>query len=46
MSLLRIIGMVIGITAIVLAWEWFGWKLSLVIILAIYGNNLEQLKNK
>jgi len=42
MKLINIIGMVIGITAIVLGWIWFGWKLPLVIFLALMGNNMER----
>jgi hypothetical protein len=42
MKKLRFIGMGIGIIAMILGWIWFGWKLSLVILLAIWGNNLEK----
>ncbi len=46
MKVLNIIGMVIGITAMALAWIWFGWKLSLVIFLALMGNNFERSDRK
>jgi len=39
---LRITGMIIGIIAMVLAWIWFGWKLVVVIMLAMTGNNIER----
>lgn len=42
MKALNIIGMVVGITAMALGWIWFGWKLSLVIFLALMGNNFER----
>lgn len=41
-TVLQIIGAVAVITAIVLAWIWFGWKLPLVLFLALLGNNLQQ----
>jgi len=41
----RIIGMIIGITAMVLAIVWYDWKLALVIFLALTGNNFGQSKN-
>jgi len=36
------IGIIISITATVLAVVWFGWKLAVVIFLALLGNNLER----
>lgn len=41
-TILQIIGAVAGITALALAWIWFGWKLPLVLFLALLGNNLQQ----
>jgi hypothetical protein len=38
----QLLGMVISTVAAALAWLWFDWKLSLVIMLALWGNNLEQ----
>jgi len=43
---LQIFGMLVGILAIGLGVYWFDWKLSLVIFLAIYGNNLERSSRK
>ncbi len=39
MKVIKIIGMVVGIAAMVLGWICFDWKLSLVIFLALMGNN-------
>ena len=41
---ITLIGAVIGFTAMGLGWYWFSWKLSLVIFLAIMGNNMERAK--
>lgn len=46
MKTLRIAGMLLGIAAMVLGWIWFGWELSLVIFLAIMGNNMERSERK
>jgi len=40
----NIIGMVIGVLSMALGLVWFDWKLSLVIFLAIIGNNMERKK--
>ncbi len=42
MKTINTIGMVLGIMSIILAWVWFGWKLPLVILMAIAGNNMER----
>jgi len=39
---LKLIGIGIGIVAIGLGCIWFSWKLPLVIILAMWGNNIER----
>ena len=44
MKYIRALGTILGITALVLAWIWFGWKLSIVIFLALWANNMEQKK--
>jgi len=41
MKKVKILGVIIGATAMILAWIFFGWKLVLIIILALWGNNLE-----
>ncbi len=38
----QLIGMFIGIVAMGLAWVIYDWKLMLILILALWGNNLEQ----
>ena len=42
MKVVNYIGMAVVITAMALGWIWFGWKLSLVIFLALAGNNMER----
>lgn len=37
-----IYGAIISLTAYSLAWAFFGWKLPLIILLAIWGNNIER----
>lgn len=37
------IGGIIGGISFALAWHWFGWHLSLIIFLALLGNNLSML---
>lgn len=39
---MKYVALIVLITAMVLAWTWFGWKLALVIFLGLFGNNLEQ----
>ncbi len=39
---LNIVGTLLIIAALVLSWIWFDWKLSLIIFLALMGNNLER----
>jgi len=42
-----IFGAVIGILGCVLCYVWYGWKLTLVIFLIIWSNNIGQrLSNK
>lgn len=42
MTKLNLLGLITGITAMALGWYWYDWKLSLVIFLAIMGNNMER----
>lgn len=42
MKTVNYIGMALLITAMSLGWIWFDWKLSLVIFLALSGNNMER----
>ena len=44
MKKINYLGAIIGILSMGLGWYWFSWKLSLVIILAIAGNNMERNK--
>lgn len=39
----RIVGVSIGILALVLAWIWYGWGLSLILFLAFFGHNMTEL---
>lgn len=39
------IGLVIGLASLILAWICFSWKLSIVIFLALWGNNIQQSVN-
>jgi len=41
-TILKLISLVITVTAIVLCFVWFGVKLILVILLFFIGNNLER----
>lgn len=42
MNLKTTLGMLIGLASMVLCWYWYGWKLVVIIMLAIWGNNLER----
>lgn len=42
MSKKQILGAIIGIMACALGIYWFSWKLSLIMFLALWGNNLER----
>ena len=46
MKKIQILGMIIGIVAIAMAWIMYDWKLMLIILLALWGNNLEQRGQK
>lgn len=39
------IGTALLITSLILAVIWFGWKLALVLFLALTGNNFERAKS-
>jgi len=43
MKTIKIIGMLLGIIALVLAWLFYGWQLTLIIFIALTGNNLNQI---
>lgn len=43
---LRLLGAIIGLSAFILAWIFYGWQLSLIIFLALLGNNIEQNSNE
>lgn len=42
MKQINYIGMALGIISVLLGIIWFGWKLPLVIFLALIGNNMER----
>lgn len=46
MKKLQILGMIIGIVAMAMAWIMYDWKLMLIILFALWGNNLEQRERK
>lgn len=46
MKKISYVGTIIGLLAMGLAWYWFGWQLVVVLMLAIWGNNVERLKDK
>lgn len=46
MNKIRIIGMLIGLIGMALAWLFFSWKLTLILFLVLYGNNLEQVTGR
>jgi hypothetical protein len=41
----NLLGAGLMLVAIILGWCWFGWKLALVIFLALWANNMERFKN-
>lgn len=41
----QILGMIIGIISMAMAWILYDWKLMLIILLAIWGNNLGEGRN-
>jgi hypothetical protein len=41
-AILRASGIFIGLTGLGLAFIWFGWKLAAILLLVIWGNNLER----
>jgi hypothetical protein len=40
----NLLGMVMMLGALILTWHWFDWKLTLVIFLVFWGNNMERYK--
>lgn len=46
MKTLKIIGMIVGLQALAMAWIFYDWKLAVIIALALWGNNLEQANTK
>ncbi len=41
---LNILGVLVGAVAVFLCMKWFDWRLLVVIFVAMFGNNLSQLK--
>ena len=41
-GIVNIIGMLLFFTSMTFAWIWFSWKLTLIIFLAVAGNNFER----
>jgi len=42
----QILGVIVGIISMGLAWYIYDWKLMIIIFLALWGNNLEQSGKK
>ena len=42
MKKLQVIGAIIGISSLAMAWVVYGWELPVIISLALFGNNIEQ----
>jgi hypothetical protein len=40
------LALVLGVTVLTLAWCFYGWPLSLILFLALWGNNASQHTNK
>lgn len=40
--IIKIIGAVIGLTAFILAWYYYDFKLAIIIFLSLLGNNMER----
>jgi len=40
----NLLGVIIGAVSVFLIMHWFDWRLLVVIFLALFGNNLSQLK--
>lgn len=38
------LGVIVGAVAVFLCMRWFDWRMLVVIFLALFGNNLSQLK--
>ncbi len=43
--IINIVGALIGLSAFLLTWVLYDWKLALLIFLMIMGNNLERVKS-
>jgi hypothetical protein len=41
---INLFGAVMTLVALILAWQWFDWKLALVIFLALWGHGMERYK--
>ena len=39
-----VIGTVLGIIAMIMAWYYYDWKLVAIISLSLWGNNMERSK--
>lgn len=46
MNKFRIVGVVIGLIGFGLAWIFFSWKLCLILMLVMWGNNIERKFDK
>ena len=43
-KVINLMGAVLTLTALILAWHWFTWKLALVLFLALWGYGMERFK--
>lgn len=46
MKKIQILGMILSFTAMTMAWIMYDWKLVLIILIALTGNNMEQRRYK
>lgn len=46
MKKIQILGMILSFTAMAMAWIMYDWKLMLIILIALTGNNMEQRRYK
>lgn len=37
-----IVSLVVGLAGFILAWYWYDWRLVLILLLLLWGNNLER----
>jgi hypothetical protein len=45
-TIMNLTGMVLSLVGVFLAFYWYDWKLVVILLIAITGNNLEQKGKK